>query len=87
MSLLQRLIFTVLLGTLIAVILLGFLPSTNNFYVGAYRPVVEKSEKLHEAINRAKESDEPRKDSDQPRATGLREDEIKKERGYRYATF
>jgi hypothetical protein len=59
----------------------------NNFYIGAYRPMVEKSEQQQSSVNRIKDGDDPRPYSNQPRATGLREDEIKKERGHGYATY
>lgn len=71
----------------ISLFLISFSWNANSFFVGAYRPVVEKSERMKEAANRIQDGDEPDKPSNEPRAIGMREVEIKKERGDRYSTY
>lgn len=79
-------LFCIVLG-LLSLVFVSMFSGGNNFYIGAYRPVVEKSEQQQSSVNRIKDGDDPRAYSNQPRATGLREDEIKKERGPGYATY
>ncbi len=62
----------------------------NTFYIGAYRPVVEKSEQMRkeaQAAVRAQNGEDSIKASNQPRPIGFREDEIQKEAGKRYWTY
>jgi hypothetical protein len=62
----------------------------NTFYIGAYRPVVEKSEQMRkeaEAAALAKNGDDAMKASNQPRPIGFREDEMQKKAGKRYWTY
>lgn len=80
----------IVLGTLLALLFLSFYYGSDNFYIRAYEPMVEKSQKQR-AIRGKQEgngqaSDIPQ-ESRQPRATGLKEAEIYKERGERYSTF
>ncbi|HEY9746095.1 MAG TPA: hypothetical protein V6C99_07745 [Oculatellaceae cyanobacterium] len=61
--------------------------SANSFFTGAYRPVVEKSANLHRNQNRIRSGDEAHQPSREPRPAGMRESDIKKEYGNRYATY
>lgn len=71
---------------LIFLIIGFFFSNADRFYSGAYSPMVEKSLKAKQAAAESA-ADEESSHSDEPRARGLREREIQKQRGDRYSTY
>ncbi len=62
-----------------------YFSNADQFYSGAYGPIVERANQNKKALDdyRKEHGDE----SDQPRASGLRENEIEKHKGDRYSTY
>lgn len=70
----------------IVFLVVGFyFSNANQFYTGAYGPMVERANQHKKAMADYDKAQDD--DSDQPRASGLRERDIKKKQGNRYATY